>query len=79
MSERLPPSPGERLNRAKTIEFNFDGKPVEAFEATRSARPCTRRGVAPLTLQPASKARRCVCSPGNAGSNDGWMLSMRPS
>ncbi len=32
MSERLPPSPGERINRAKTVEFSFDGKPVEAFE-----------------------------------------------
>ena len=32
MSERLPPGPGERINRAKTIEFSFDGKTVEAFE-----------------------------------------------
>ena len=29
---RLPPSPGERINRARTISFDFDGKPVEAFE-----------------------------------------------
>ena len=32
MSDRLPPRPGERINRAKTIEFSFDGKTVEAFE-----------------------------------------------
>ena len=32
MSERLPPSPGQRINRAKTIEFSFDGKTVEAFD-----------------------------------------------
>jgi sarcosine oxidase, subunit alpha len=31
-SDRLPPSPGERINRGKTVEFSFDGKPVEAYE-----------------------------------------------
>ena len=30
--DRLPPSPGERINRGKTIEFSFDGKKVEAYE-----------------------------------------------
>jgi sarcosine oxidase, subunit alpha len=30
---RLPdPQPGERLNRAKVISFEFDGKPVDAYE-----------------------------------------------
>ena len=29
---RLPPSPGERINRARTVSFEFDGKRVEAFE-----------------------------------------------
>ena len=30
---RLPdPQPGERLNRTKVISFEFDGKPVDAFE-----------------------------------------------
>ena len=32
MSERLPPSPGERINRSKTVSFSFDGKSVDAFE-----------------------------------------------
>jgi sarcosine oxidase, subunit alpha len=31
-ADRLPPAPGERINRAKTIEFSFDGKSVEAYE-----------------------------------------------
>ena len=39
----------------------------------------TKCTVAPLTLQPASIARRCVCRPVNAGSSDGWMLSSRPA
>ncbi len=29
---RLPPQPGERINRGRTIEFSFDGKRVEALE-----------------------------------------------
>ncbi|HEY2602284.1 MAG TPA: 2Fe-2S iron-sulfur cluster-binding protein, partial [Thermoleophilaceae bacterium] len=29
---RLPEQPGERINRAKVISFEFDGKPVEALE-----------------------------------------------
>ena len=29
---RLPEQPGERIARAKVITFNFDGKPVKAFE-----------------------------------------------
>ena len=28
---RLPPQPGERLDRSETISFTFDGKPVEAL------------------------------------------------
>jgi sarcosine oxidase subunit alpha len=28
---RLPPQPGERLDRARTIGFTFDGKPVSGF------------------------------------------------
>jgi sarcosine oxidase subunit alpha len=28
---RLPPQPGERLDRAKTVSFTFDGKPVTAL------------------------------------------------
>src|SRR5574337_1240009 len=35
----------------------------------------TKCTVAPATLHPASIARRCVCSPGNSGSSDGWMFS----
>jgi len=29
---RLPPQPGERLNRGRPLTFLFDGKPVQAFE-----------------------------------------------
>jgi sarcosine oxidase, subunit alpha len=29
---RLPPQPGERIDRQKVIRFTFDGKPVEAYE-----------------------------------------------
>ena len=29
---RLPPQPGERISRARTITFSFDGKDVEAYE-----------------------------------------------
>ena len=29
---RLPPSPGERIDRDRPISFSFDGKRVEAFE-----------------------------------------------
>jgi sarcosine oxidase subunit alpha len=29
---RLPSQPGERIDRAKTISFTFDGKPVQALE-----------------------------------------------
>jgi sarcosine oxidase, subunit alpha len=32
VSDRLPEQPGERINRAKVITFEFDGKPVEAHE-----------------------------------------------
>jgi sarcosine oxidase subunit alpha len=32
MSGRLPEQPGERIDRAKVIGFEFDGKPVEALE-----------------------------------------------
>ncbi|MSO41515.1 MAG: FAD-dependent oxidoreductase [Solirubrobacterales bacterium] len=32
MSERLPPNPRERINRARTINFSFDGKDVEAYD-----------------------------------------------
>ena len=32
MSDRLPEQPGERINRAKVISFEFDGKPVEGLE-----------------------------------------------
>ena len=32
MSERLPPGPGERIDRSSTVSFSFDGKPVEAYE-----------------------------------------------
>jgi sarcosine oxidase subunit alpha len=28
---RLPPQPGERLDRSQTLSFTFDGKPVEAL------------------------------------------------
>ena len=28
---RLPPSPGERIDRARTVSFTFDGEPIEAF------------------------------------------------
>ena len=28
---RLPPQPGERIDRSRTITFDFDGKPVEAL------------------------------------------------
>jgi sarcosine oxidase, subunit alpha len=31
-SERLSPRPGERINRGKVIQFDFDGKAVDAFE-----------------------------------------------
>jgi sarcosine oxidase, subunit alpha len=29
---RLPQQPGERLNRARTVAFTFDGKPVNGYE-----------------------------------------------
>ena len=29
---RLPPQPGERINRANVLRFTFDGKAVEAYE-----------------------------------------------
>ena len=29
---RLAPQPGERIDRARTISFTFDGKRVEAYE-----------------------------------------------
>ena len=29
---RLPPQPGERIDRERTVEFTFDGKPVTAFK-----------------------------------------------
>ena len=29
---RLPERAGERISRARVISFNFDGKPVEAYE-----------------------------------------------
>ena len=29
---RLPPQPGERVDRARTLTFSFDGKPVTALE-----------------------------------------------
>ena len=29
---RMPEQPGERISRAKTITFNFNGKPVQAYE-----------------------------------------------
>ena len=29
---RLPPSPGERIDRERPVSFSFDGKQVEAFE-----------------------------------------------
>ena len=29
---RLPPSPGERIDRDRPLSFTFDGKRVEAFE-----------------------------------------------
>ena len=32
VSDRLPPRPGERVNRAKVIQFEFDGKTIDAFE-----------------------------------------------
>jgi sarcosine oxidase subunit alpha len=32
MTDRLPEQPGERINRAKVLSFEFDGKPVEALE-----------------------------------------------
>jgi sarcosine oxidase, subunit alpha len=32
MSNRLPEQPGERIDRAKLVSFEFDGKPVEGHE-----------------------------------------------
>ncbi|HET9121207.1 MAG TPA: FAD-dependent oxidoreductase, partial [Solirubrobacterales bacterium] len=32
MSDRLPPGPNQRINRARLISFDFDGKKVEAYE-----------------------------------------------
>ncbi len=32
MNDRLPPGPGERIDRARRLRFSFDGKPVEAYE-----------------------------------------------
>src|SRR4051812_2219311 len=29
---RLPPQPGERIDRTRPVEFTFDGKPVDGFE-----------------------------------------------
>ena len=29
---RLPPQPGERISRGRAIDFEFDGKRVEALE-----------------------------------------------
>ena len=29
---RLPPTPGERIDRDRPVSFRFDGRPVEAFE-----------------------------------------------
>src|SRR2546422_3911708 len=43
--------------------------------STPSSAKCT---VAPVTLAPCSSAWRWACSPGNAGSSEGWMLSARP-
>jgi sarcosine oxidase subunit alpha len=32
MSDRLPPRPGERIERARPVTFEFDGKRVDAYE-----------------------------------------------
>ncbi len=32
MSDRLPQQPGERIDRAKVISFEFDGRPVQGLE-----------------------------------------------
>ena len=38
----------------------------------------TKCTVAPWIFTPAASARACVSRPLNAGSSDGWMLSIRP-
>ena len=35
--------------------------------------------VAPVKRQPASRTRWWVNKPGNAGNNEGWILSKRPA
>ena len=39
----------------------------------------TRWTVTPVTATPAASASRTACSPGNAGSSDGWTLRIRPA
>jgi sarcosine oxidase subunit alpha len=70
---RLAPQPGERIDRAKTISFTFDGKPVTAFEGdtigsalyaagqrtfSRSFKYHRRRGL----MCVAGQCPNCICS-----------------
>jgi sarcosine oxidase subunit alpha len=70
---RLAPQPGERIDRAKLINFTFDGKPVTAFEGdtigsalyaagqrtfSRSFKYHRRRGL----MCVAGQCPNCICS-----------------
>jgi len=45
-------------------------------QSSRSVTKCT---VAPCSGSCASRARRCVCRPGNLGSSEGWMFNIFPA
>ena len=73
---------GQHARRQRLASASSSGAPAPPT-ASRSARgraPASRN--AP-SRRPACSRRRwpdwCVCSPGKAGSSEGWMLSMRPS
>ena len=60
-----------------SVSFSSTGTARWTMMGPASSSAVTRCTVTPLTLTPCARACRCAWRPGNEGSNDGWMFTIR--
>jgi hypothetical protein len=72
-------APAQRLASVCSVSSGRTGTTPCSTMGPWSSSGVTKWTVAPLSLQPASSTRRWVCSPGKAGSSEGWTFTSRPA